>query len=714
MNDAVRPRCNETIDYDAARQLLARVLPVAENNAPWRALEHAHTHLGATPEFAHAVGTALIVAELRAGADAVAAALLLDCLEDAPEFDARFGAAAKLARGVAAMARIESLVASATDRRVDPHAQLEALRQMVLAMVEDIRVVLVKLAERTHALRCAVSLDEASRTVLGQQARELFAPLANRLGVWQIKWEMEDWAFRYLEPETYKRIAAQLDEKRADRQAYILGIIERLQVELQAHGIEGEVSGRPKHIASIVNKMRRKRLSFEQLYDIRAVRVLVKHEIDCYTVLGIVHNLWQPIPGEFDDYISKPKSNDYRSLHTAVIGPEDRALEVQIRTFDMHNQAELGVAAHWRYKEGGRADAQYEEKIAWLRRILEWKDDVADSGEFSEQFKTELFHDQVYVLTPQGRVVALDRGATPVDFAYALHTDLGHRCRGARVDGVMVPLNTALENGQRIEIITAKEGEPSRDWLNTALGYLVTHRARSKVRTWFRQRDVGEQVALGRTLLDREIKRLGAVEPNLEKLAQRLQFNKLDEFLAALGRGDVGQRDLVQALQDAGKLAPAVLLPTTRTRARARSGNPVVIPGLGDVPLTLARCCKPAPPDALVAYTTVGRGVTVHRADCAALKRANPARMLPAEWGIEAGAAFEVEVHVKAFDRQGLLRDISDVIAKDKLDVLRVNTESRGEFATMQLTVRVRELAQLSRLLVRLQHVQNVIEARRA
>ena len=714
MNDAVRPRCNETIDYDAARQLLARVLPVAENNAPWRALEHAHTHLGATPEFAHAVGTALIVAELRAGADAVAAALLLDCLEDTPEFDARFGAAAKLARGVAAMARIEALVASATDRRVDPHAQLEALRQMVLAMVEDIRVVLVKLAERTHALRCAVSLDEASRTVLGQQARELFAPLANRLGVWQIKWEMEDWAFRYLEPETYKRIAAQLDEKRADRQAYILGIIERLQVELQAHGIEGEVSGRPKHIASIVNKMRRKRLSFEQLYDIRAVRVLVKHEIDCYTVLGIVHNLWQPIPGEFDDYISKPKSNDYRSLHTAVIGPEERALEVQIRTFDMHNQAELGVAAHWRYKEGGRADAQYEEKIAWLRRILEWKDDVADSGEFSEQFKTELFHDQVYVLTPQGRVVALDRGATPVDFAYALHTDLGHRCRGARVDGVMVPLNTALENGQRIEIITAKEGEPSRDWLNTALGYLVTHRARSKVRTWFRQRDVGEQVALGRTLLDKEIKRLGAVEPNLEKLAQRLQFNKLDEFLAALGRGDVGQRDLVQALQDAGKLAPAVLLPTTRTRARARSGNPVVIPGLGDVPLTLARCCKPAPPDALVAYTTVGRGVTVHRADCAALKRANPARMLPAEWGIEAGAAFEVEVHVKAFDRQGLLRDISDVIAKDKLDVLRVNTESRGEFATMQLTVRVRELAQLSRLLVRLQHVQNVIEARRA
>ncbi|MCL5059502.1 MAG: HD domain-containing protein, partial [Candidatus Thermoplasmatota archaeon] len=479
MTETAKPRCFETTDLESARQALARVLPVAENDLPWRALEHAHHHLGASDAFAHSVGTALIVAELRVGADAVAAALLHACLGDAPargtppdarpagglgaapDFDTAFGTAARLARGVAAMARIEALVASATDKRVDPHAQLEALRQMVLAMVEDIRVVLVKLAERTHALRCAANQDAAIRGALGQQARELFAPLANRLGVWQIKWEMEDWAFRYLEPDTYKSIAAQLDEKRADREAYINGIVERLQAELALHGIEAEVTGRPKHIASIVNKMRRKRLSFEQLYDIRAVRVLVRHEIDCYTVLGLVHNLWQPIPGEFDDYISQPKSNDYRSLHTAVIGPEDRALEVQIRTFDMHRQAELGVAAHWRYKEGGKQDAQYEEKIAWLRRILEWKDDVADSSEFSEQFRTELFQDQVYVLTPQGRVVALDRGATPVDFAYALHTDLGHRCRGARVNGAMVPLNTALENGQRVEVITAKEGAPS-------------------------------------------------------------------------------------------------------------------------------------------------------------------------------------------------------------------------------------------------------------
>ncbi len=723
MTEPSKPRCFEATDLESARQALARVLPVAENDLPWRALEHAHRELGPSQAFAHSVGAALIVAELRVGADAVAAALLHDCIDDSPEFESTFGIAARLARGVAAMARIETLATSATDKRIDPHAQLEALRQMVLAMVEDIRVVLVKLAERTHALRCAAvqrpdqeqpaSQDVAACAALGQQARELFAPLANRLGVWQIKWEMEDWAFRYLEPDTYKAIAAQLDEKRADREAYINGIIERLQAEIALHGIEAEVSGRPKHIASIVNKMRRKRLSFEQLYDIRAVRVLVKHEIDCYTVLGLVHNLWQPIPGEFDDYISQPKSNDYRSLHTAVIGPEDRALEVQIRTFDMHHHAELGVAAHWRYKEGGRQDAQYEEKIAWLRRILEWKDDVADSSEFTEQFKTELFHDQVYVLTPQGRVVALDRGATPVDFAYALHTDLGHRCRGAKVDGAMVPLNTVLDNGQRVEIVAAKEGAPSRDWLNPALGYLATHRARSKVRAWFRQRDVGEQVGLGRSQLEKELKRLGVVDASQEKLAQQLKFGKVDEFLAALGRGDVGQRDLINALQESGKAIPA-LAPTGKPRVRAKTGNPVTIPGLGDVPLQLARCCKPQPPDAIVAYTTVGRGVTVHRADCAALKRANPARRMPAEWVADAGAAFEVDILLKAFDRQGLLRDISDVIAKDKLDVLRVNTESRGEYANMRLTVRVKELQQLSRLLARLQHVPNVIEVVRS
>lgn len=711
--DNARPRCHEVTDLESARQALTRLLPVAENDAPWRALDYAYQQLGAGLAFAHSVGTALIVADLRVGADAVAAALLFDCIDDAATVNEQFEGAAKLAQGVTAMARIEALANSATDKSVDTHAQLEALRQMVLAMVEDVRVVLIKLAERTHALRCVAKADEPTRQALGQQARELFAPLANRLGVWQIKWEMEDWAFRYLEPDTYKAIATQLDEKRGDREQYISDIIGQLEAEMALHGVHGEVTGRPKHIASIVNKMRRKRLPFEQLYDIRAVRVLVKNEIDCYTVLGIVHNLWQPIPSEFDDYIAQPKGNDYRSLHTAVIGPKDHALEVQIRTFDMHGHAELGVAAHWRYKEGGKQSPEYEEKIAWLRRILEWKDEVADSSEFSEQFKTELFHDQVYVLTPQGRVIALDRGATPVDFAYALHTDLGHRCRGAKINGAMVALSTPLENGQRVDVVTAKEGAPSRDWLNPALGYLATHRARSKVRAWFRQRDVGEQVGLGKSLLEKELKRLGLNDINHEKLAQRLKFVKVEEFLAALGRGDIGHRELINGLHEPGKAAPA-LAPTAKPRPRTKSAtNPVSISGLGDVPLTLARCCKPQPPDALMGYTTVGRGVTVHRADCAALKRGNAARMLPAQWTTEAGAAFEVDIRLKAFDRQGLLRDISDVIAKDKIDVLRVNTDSRGEYASMQITVRIKELQQLSKLLVRLQHVPNVIDVGR-
>jgi Guanosine polyphosphate pyrophosphohydrolases/synthetases len=398
---------------------------------------------GGASLFAHAVGAARIVDELKLGHDAVLATLLYPLVErTSQEALEPFGEAAQLAKAVSAMSRIEVLAHGTQDLDVEPAAQIESLRQMVLAMVQDVRAVLVKLAERTHALRCAAKAEPELQQLLGHQARELFAPLANRLGVWQVKWEMEDWACRYLDGETYRRIAALLDEKRGDRERYIAAVLATLKAELHKNGIKAEVMGRPKHIASIINKMRRKNLGFEQLYDIRAVRVLVEKEADCYAVLGIVHNLWQPIPSEFDDYISHPKSNDYRSLHTAVVGPEDKALEVQIRTFDMHRHAELGVAAHWRYKEGGRNDARMEEKIAWLRQLLEWKDDVADASEFAAQFRTELFRDQVYVLTPLGRVIALDRGATPIDFAYALHTDLGHRCRGARVDGVMVPLNT--------------------------------------------------------------------------------------------------------------------------------------------------------------------------------------------------------------------------------------------------------------------------------
>ncbi len=430
---------------------------------------------GGSNLFAHAVGAARIVYELKLGHEAVLATLLFPLVERVNgDLLEQFGEAMQLAKAVAAMSRIEVLAHGTQDADVEPGAQIESLRKMVLAMVQDVRAVLIKLAERTHALRCAARAEPDLQQLLGQQARELFAPLANRLGVWQVKWEMEDWACRYLDSSTYKRIATLLDEKRGDRERYIAEVVATLQAELTRNGIKAEIMGRPKHIASIINKMRRKDLGFEQLYDIRAVRVLVEKESDCYAVLGIVHNLWLPIPSEFDDYISHPKTNDYRSLHTAVVGPEENALEVQIRTFDMHRHAELGVAAHWRYKEGGKTDARMEEKIAWLRQLLEWKDDVADASEFADQFRTELFQDQVYVLTPLGRVIALERGATPIDFAYVLHTDMGHRCRGARVDGIMVPLNTPLQNGQRVEVMAVKQGGPSRDWLNPQLGYVRT------------------------------------------------------------------------------------------------------------------------------------------------------------------------------------------------------------------------------------------------
>ncbi len=668
---------------------------------------------GGASLFAHAVGAARIVDELRLGHEAVLAALLYPLVErTSPEALEPFGEAAQLAKAVSAMSRIEVLAHGTQDMDVEPAAQIESLRQMVLAMVQDVRAVLVKLAERTHALRCAAKAEPELQQLLGHQARELFAPLANRLGVWQLKWEMEDWACRYLDGETYKRIAALLDEKRADRERYIAEVVDTLKAELARQGIKAEVMGRPKHIASIINKMRRKNMGFEQLYDIRAVRVLVEKEADCYAVLGVVHNLWQPIPSEFDDYISHPKSNDYRSLHTAVVGLEGKALEVQIRTFDMHRHAELGVAAHWRYKEGGRNDARMEEKIAWLRQLLEWKDDVADASEFAAQFRTELFQDQVFVLTPLGRVIALDRGATPIDFAYALHTDLGHRCRGARVDGVMVPLNTPLENGQRVEILTVKQGSPSRDWLNPQLGYVHTHRARSKVRTWFKQRDQGELTQLGRAQLDKERKRLGVGDVKLDKLAQDMKFKSTDEFLAALGRGDIGPQILARALREQGP--PAAPVAVRKAPVPRKSASGVLVEGLGDVPLSMARCCKPEPPADIVAYTTVGRGVTVHRRNCSNLAKFNPDRVLQAAWAEQkSGGGFTLDVRLRAFDRQGLLRDVSDAFTRERVDVLRVNTESVGEYARMVMTVRVREAAQIGRLLARLGHVEGVIEVTR-
>lgn len=705
---------NTTQDENTDEAIVRLVQGMADSDADmvrqvalWSSSQPDATFIAGYSRWQHALGTALQVVELHLDAHSVAAALLLGLVldEQVP------AAVAKLAQGVAKMDSVAQLITGQADGR----NQVENLRQMLLAMVEDVRVVLIKLAERAHALRLVTpSDDEAARWQVAQEVRELFAPLANRLGVWQIKWEMEDLSYRILEPEHYKHIAKLLDEKRLDRERYIADVLVILRDELCAVGIAADVTGRPKHIVSIINKMKRKHLAFEQLYDIRAVRILVPELKDCYTALGLVHHLWQPISGEFDDYIANPKANNYRSLHTGVIGPENKALEVQIRTFDMHNHAELGVAAHWRYKEGVNKPSGGEDKISWLRQILQWKDDLADGQALADLFKNELFQDRIYVLTPQGRVVDLAAGASPVDFAYHLHTDLGHRCRGAKVDGMIVPLNTPLKNGQRVEILTIKQGTPSRDWLNPGLGYLVTPRARAKVRHWFRYQFFSENIAQGRDILDRELRRMGAADVNVDKIAQKLNESKGDEFFAAIGRGDVSVKQLSDAIISLRATATAAI-PVRRGLPNVTKHKPdeVLIEGVSGLPLTLARCCQPVPPAAIVGYMTQGRGVTVHRADCSNVLRVHgerKARLLAASWvgDIE---QFSSDILVVAYDRHGLLRDISDVFTKARMAVTRVNTETQGEMATMAFRVLVSQPQQIQRALGKILALANVVSA---
>jgi len=518
----------------------------------------------------------------------------------------------------------------------DYSKQIESLRKMLLAMVQDIRVVLIKLAERTQTLRYLAGASETQQKQIARGIQGVFSPLANRLGVWQLKWEMEDLSLRYLEPQLYKEVAKLLDSRRVDREQYIKHVEDTLKQKLAQAGIKAEVSGRPKHIYSIINKMRRKNLDFEQLFDVRAVRILVDDVKDCYTALSLVQTLWQAIPGEFDDYIARPKSNNYRSLHTAVNGPEGLALEVQIRTFEMHEYSELGVAAHWRYKEGGKSDIVLDEKIAWLRQILAWKEAPKDSGDILEQFKTELFQDNVYVFTPQGRVVDLPKDATPIDFAYALHTDLGHRTRGAKVDGHIVPLNYKLQNAERVEILTTKHGAPSRDWLSPTLGYLKSASGRAKVRHWFKHQHAEENITHGRARLDKEIHRAGAGSLNQEKIAQKLHFNKLEDCLNAIGRGDVSEYQMATAIQEllhpnAEKVSHVAVkrIPTNL------STTEVTIEGIGNLQTNMAKCCKPVFPDAIVGYVTCDRGVTIHRQACTFIRRLGDERqdrLLNAQW----------------------------------------------------------------------------------
>jgi len=602
----------------------------------------------------------------------------------------------------------------------------ENLRRMLLSIAEDVRVVLVVLAERLQAMRTLKRLPPDEQVRIARETRDIYAPLANRLGIWQIKWELEDLALRYLAPEDYKQIAGLLEGRRREREAFIGEAMRRLQEEFARHGIEANISGRPKHIFSIWRKMQRKGVDFDRIFDVRAVRVLVDSIADCYAVLGIVHGLWPHIPGEFDDYIATPKTNMYRSLHTAVIGPDERPLEVQIRTYEMHDHAERGVASHWRYKEDQRHDSELERRVQWMRHWLELKEG-ADDPAFLERFKSEFQPERIYVLTPQGRVMELPRGGTPLDFAYAIHTDIGHRCRGAKVDGRIVPLTQALRSGQTVEILTAKEGGPSRDWLSPHQGYLKTAKALNRVRAWFKQQDYELHAASGRAAIEREVVRLAAARPDLDKATAQFNFRTPNDLYAAIGRGEVSAQHVVHSAQEARRATEAEQAAERPRKAQPRLADSgaapglVIVEGVGDLMTHMARCCKPLPADPIVGYITRGRGITVHRRDCRTVTEIpedQRARLVAVRWndqGLAAARAFDVDVVVIAADRKGLLRDVSSVFSDEEVTVVAVQTQSdrRTDQATMRFTAEITDLAQLRRIMARLDQLPDVLDVRR-
>jgi len=718
-------------DLDAAVAALGRGRDGAEMPLVRRAFDLARqAHAGqqrasGEPFVAHPLEVARILADLGLDQETLCAAVLHDVVEDTgvplERIEREFGpVVARLVDGVTKMDAIRDLQPADPAERLDAR-QVMGLRKLLLAMAEDVRVVLVKLADRLHNLRTLKYLPDEKRQRIARETLEIYAPLASRLGIWQIKWEMEDLSFRYLEPETYHEIAARLDERRDDRERYIDSVVRELTRELAEAGVKARIAGRPKHIYSIARKMRSKGLDFEQVYDVRGVRVLVDDVADCYAALGVVHTLWQHIPREFDDYVTKPKNNFYRSLHTAVIGPEGRTLEVQIRTHEMHAHAELGVAAHWAYKERADRDRHVERRVAWLRQVIDGRDDHGSPEGFLDRFRTEVLHDRVYVFTPRGDVVDLPKGATPLDFAYHIHTDVGHRCRGAKLDGALVALNTELATGQKVEVLTSRQGSPSRDWLNANLGYLATARARAKVRHWFRQQDHAKSLSAGRELYERELRRLGLERPDTAALAARFNFKRFDDLLAGLGHGDVSTSQLAGALQEMLPVQRPALEPRARRAPPAREAQAredVRIVGVGNLLTQVAGCCKPVPREPIVGYITRGRGVTVHRSDCRNVLRLGVeerARLVDVSWSGAPERTYSVDVRLAAYDRHGLLRDVSTVVANERVNVVAVS--SRTDDATrevdLRLTLEVTDLGQLSRVLDRLAQLPNVTEARR-
>jgi GTP pyrophosphokinase len=587
---------------------------------------------------------------------------------------------------------------------------------MLLAVVSDARLVLVRIAEQLYRLRLAKTALPAEQERIAIETREIYAALANRLGVWQFKWELEDLSFRYLEPDIYKQIAKSLNEKRREREAFIEEVKTQLREELTVNGIKADISGRAKHIYSIWRKMQRKGSGLEHLFDIRAVRIMVDDVSQCYAALGAVHNLWSYIPGEFDDYIANPKENNYQSLHTAIIGPNGQTVEIQIRTFDMHRHAELGVAAHWRYKEGSVAQAAFDQKIQYLRQLLE---PSSEDGDLLDQIRDDVFEDRVYAVSPKGDVVEMPADATPLDFAYHVHTMVGHRCRGAKVNGRIVPLTYKVQNGDKIEIITAKEPHPSRDWLSPQLGYLAASRSRTKVRNWFRQRDKEQNKRQGREILEREFTKLNARDLSAADIARHLKFKDADAMCVALGAGDITAAGIATAIQHLRQDAPTGKLPKRRNKTQhGKASQQVAISGVGDLMCNFARCCRPVPPEPITGYITQGRGVSIHRQDCGnflSLHSKSPERVIEVDWGSKGDAMYPADLTVSAFDRQGLVRDITAVLADDgvSVDSMRTDTDKKSMQAIVDLGLSVPGLATLSRVISRLEQVPNVTSVRR-
>ncbi len=674
------------------------------------------------PYITHPIETAMVVAELQMDEVSLAAALLHDVPEDCgvsfEEIEELFGTdVRRLVEGMTRLDKISTQVQSAElDRLVGSEAQMESLRKMFVAAAEDIRVVIVKLADRLHNMRTLRALSPEKQRKIAQETMEIYAPLAHRLGIWQIKWQLEDLAFRHLQPDTYHDIAKMIAQRRVTRERYIARVTRILREELEKTGIKAEVTGRPKSIRSVYKKIEKysaQGKEFRDIHDLLALRVLVNTVPDCYTVLGVVHSLWHPIPGSFDDFIANPKENMYQGLHTTVMCLEGRPLEVQIRTYRMHRIAEYGVAAHWKYKEGSRKDVGFEEKINWLRQLMEWQRELSGTA-FIESIKTDIFQDQVFAYTPKGEIKELPRGATPLDFAYRIHTDLGHRCVGAKVNGRMVPLDYQLKNGDTVEILSTKTDRgPSLDWLNTNLGYVKTQHAREKIRQWFRKQERAENLERGRLTLEKELRRLGVPFADRERIAKTFKYDSVDDFMTAIGCGDVSPHLIAMKLT-ATEDRSQQTLPQISTPKKSTRTSAVDVLGAGDLLTHIAPCCQPVPGDDIIGFVTRTKGVTVHRSDCPnILNEDEKERLVKVSWG-KTTLSFPVTIRVEAWDRVGLLRDISGLVSDEKLNITSASFEEQGDDSlAIYLTLDVTNIGQLGRVFAKLEGVRGVTNVNR-